>query len=251
MVAVAERVHLQDNAATWITALVEYTAIRPSLDLPAMTTALAYFFLLASIFPGSAATLTGKAEIVDGDTIRVGGLPVRLYGIDAPEGLQTCERGGKTYPCGKVATKALAALIRGQFVKCEIVGKDDFGRMLGNCLAGDTELNAAMVSSGWAVAFVKYSDRYDSEQMEAETAQAGLWAGSFDKPWDWRSGKSQAAETAQGCVIKGNISRGGERIYHMPFQRFYSRTKIDESKGERWFCAEQEALDAGWRRALR
>jgi hypothetical protein len=64
-------------------------------------------------------------------------------------------------------------------------------------------------------------------------------------------GKTQAAEKTQGCAIKGNISRGNERIYHMPFQQFYSRTKIDEGKGERWFCTEQEALDAGWRRSLR
>ena len=42
-----------------------------------------------------AATLNGKAEIVDGDTIKVGGLPVRLYGIDAPEGRQTCEQAAK------------------------------------------------------------------------------------------------------------------------------------------------------------
>ena len=61
----------------------------------------------------AAATLTGKADIVDGDTIKVGGIPVRLYGIDAPEGRQTCQRDGKTYGCGKQATKALANLIAG------------------------------------------------------------------------------------------------------------------------------------------
>jgi endonuclease YncB( thermonuclease family) len=199
----------------------------------------------------SAATLNGKAEIVDGDTIKVGGLPVRLYGIDAPEGLQTCKRKAKAYACGKEATKALADLIKGRPVSCEIVGKDDFGRILGTCFAGNTSLNAAMVSSGWALAFLKYSDRYAAEQRAAKTSQAGLWSGVFEKPWEWRLGKSQAAESAQGCVIKGNISRDGERIYHMPFQHFYSRTKIDKGKGERWFCTEQEARSAGWRRALR
>lgn len=201
--------------------------------------------------PVASASLSGKAEVVDGDTIKIGSLPVRLQGVDAPEGRQTCERHAKTYPCGKEATKVLAGLIGGQSVHCEIVGKDDFGRILGNCRAGETDLNATMVSRGWALAFVKYSDRYVAAQRAAETAQVGMWAGSFDKPWDWRLGKSQAAETVEGCVIKGNISRGGDRIYHMPFHQFYSRTKIDESKGERWFCTEQDALDAGWRRALR
>ena len=47
--------------------------------------------------PAAAATLTGKADVVDGDTIKVGGIPVRLYGIDPPEDRQTCERDGKTY----------------------------------------------------------------------------------------------------------------------------------------------------------
>ena len=48
------------------------------------------------------------------------------------------------------------------------------------------------------------------------------------------------------CRIKGNISKHG-RIYHVPGSRWYDETKIDTSKGERWFCSEQEAIDAGWR----
>lgn len=51
------------------------------------------------------------------------------------------------------------------------------------------------------------------------------------------------------CAIKGNISSSGEKIYHVPGQRYYEATKIDLSKGERWFCSEQAALDAGWRKA--
>lgn len=52
-----------------------------------------------------------------------------------------------------------------------------------------------------------------------------------------------------GCLIKGNISSSGERIYHMPGQRYYDKTVIDTSKGERWLCTEQEAINAGWRRS--
>ena len=54
-----------------------------------------------------------------------------------------------------------------------------------------------------------------------------------------------------GCLIKGNISSSGERIYHVPGQQNYAATVITESKGERWFCTEAEALAAGWRRAKR
>ena len=48
-------------------------------------------------------------------------------------------------------------------------------------------------------------------------------------------------------VIKGNIGDGGVRIYHVPGGPYYSRTVIDESKGERWFCTVAEATEAGWR----
>jgi endonuclease YncB( thermonuclease family) len=51
------------------------------------------------------------------------------------------------------------------------------------------------------------------------------------------------------CNIKGNISASGERIYHMPTDRYYDATGIDESRGERWFCSESEAVAAGWRPA--
>lgn len=53
-----------------------------------------------------------------------------------------------------------------------------------------------------------------------------------------------------GCSIKGNISTNtGERIYHVPGQRYYDETRINEGKGERWFCSEDEARAAGWRRS--
>ena len=211
----------------------------------------ALFTLLLLFHPAIAATLTGKADIVDGDTIKLGGIPVRLYGIDAPEGRQTCKREGKIYACGKRATKELADLIAGQTVQCEIVGRDQYARALGVCTVGDAEINRAVIWDGWALAFVKYSDRYSADQNAAEAAKVGLWAGSFMKPWEWRSGEAEATAKTRACAIKGNINGNGDHIYHLPFQQFYSRTRIDESKGERWFCTEKEALEAGWRRALR
>lgn len=203
--------------------------------------------------PVAAAELSGHADIIDGDTIRVAGESVRIEGIDAPETDQECwTLDGAAYPCGAEATSFLAKLIGGAPVSCAILGRDRYDRSLGICEARGVEINAEMVRSGWALAFRKYSDAYVHEEAAAEQAGAGLWKGTFIYPWDWRSGA--VAETViegQECTIKGNISSSGERIYHMPFQSHYNRTKIDESKGERWFCAEDEALQAGWRRALR
>lgn len=49
------------------------------------------------------------------------------------------------------------------------------------------------------------------------------------------------------CNIKGNINEAGEKIYHVPNSKWYERTFIDVSRGERWFCSEDEARGAGWR----
>jgi hypothetical protein len=60
----------------------------------------------------------------------------------------------------------------------------------------------------------------------------------------------QALAPGSGCNIKGNVSiNTGERIYHVPGQRYYQETRIAPEYGERWFCSEQEARQAGWRRA--
>ena len=54
-----------------------------------------------------------------------------------------------------------------------------------------------------------------------------------------------------GCDVKGNISRSGERIYHVPGGDWYDATRINLAKGERWFCSEEEARAAGWRQSKR
>ena len=112
-----------------------------------------------------------------------------------------------------------------------------------------------MVSQGFALAYRKYSTAYVGQERAAKAARRGLWRGEFVAPWDWRRGKRLAAAAPVArtgeCRIKGNISRSGKRIYHVPGARYYDRTRIDTSKGERWFCSEAEARVAGWRRAKR
>ncbi|WP_245435025.1 phospholipase D-like domain-containing protein [Methylocystis rosea] len=58
----------------------------------------------------------------------------------------------------------------------------------------------------------------------------------------------QNAPAGGNCRIKGNINRKGERIYHLPGERDYARTRMDKGKGERWFCSQEEAVAAGWRK---
>jgi hypothetical protein len=56
---------------------------------------------------------------------------------------------------------------------------------------------------------------------------------------------------APGCEIKGNINLEGEKIYHVPSGEYYEKTVIEPEKGERWFCSEEDAAAAGWRRSKR
>jgi hypothetical protein len=151
---------------------------------------------------------------------------------------------------------------------------DAYGRMLGGCTLRGEDLNAWLVREGWALAYIRYSTAYTSAEENARLQKRGLWQGAFIAPWDWRHrnakttilGGVSVPVNAQSilvpmsgsvgapspeCVIKGNISANGERIYHMPDQKFYARIRMDVAGGRRWFCTPAEAEAAGWRRALR
>ena len=130
--------------------------------------------------------LAGRADIIDGDSIEIGGAKIRLYGIDAPELGQDClDRSGATYACGRLAKRHLERVATGT-VTCEVVETDHYGRDVSICFAGDTDLGAAMVSAGWARAYLSYSLRYASEEQAARRARRGLWDGEFDDPWAFR-----------------------------------------------------------------
>ena len=203
-------------------------------------------------------TVTGHARVVDGDTLEVGGERIRLHGVDAPESRQSCLAGGRRWPCGERATRALAGRIGGGTVSCKERDRDRYGRIVAVCRHGGQDVNAWMVSQGLALAYRRYSNDYVGEEASARDARLGMWRGDFVPPWDWRRGERLAGSRSapksaagSGCRIKGNIGRGGSRIYHVPGGQFYERTRIDTSRGERWFCTEAEARAAGWRRSRR
>ncbi len=194
--------------------------------------------------------MAGIPRVIDGDTIEVHGQRIRLHGIDAPESAQRCIVRGKTYPCGEIAAGALKDLTAGIEVRCEQVDVDRYGRVVATCYDNhDFDVNRNMVYTGWALAYRRYSTRYVATEDDAREAGRGLWRGVFVAPWDWRRGKrlQTAAMPDSGCLIKGNVSKSGERIYHTPGGRWYDQTKITPEKGERWFCTEAEAQAAGWR----
>ena len=200
--------------------------------------------------PAADATLlSGRATVIDGDTLDIAGERVRLEGIDAPEAGQTCGGGWfGTWKCGSQATEQLRWLVGGRRVECESASRDKYGRVLGWCRADGRDINDEMVRTGFAWAFVKYSTRYQAVEAEARKAKAGIWKGEAQAPWVYREQRWDVAETAapDGCAIKGNVTENGH-IYHMPWSPWYAKVKIEPAKGERWFCTEADAAKAGFR----
>jgi endonuclease YncB( thermonuclease family) len=126
----------------------------------------------------------GPIRVLDGDTLELAGERIRLWGIDAVEGDQICQRNGRPWRSGDDATAALEALVDGHKLSCEARDVDGYGRTVATCAVGGQDLGAEMVRQGWALDYEWYSgSAYASEQLEAERAQQGLWAGHSCREW--------------------------------------------------------------------
>ncbi len=156
---------------------------RARLPLPK---SLYWFLVLAltvgGLWLGRRPDIVGGARAIDGDSLVVGGVEMRLKGIDAPEGRQTCTREGRSWPCGEAARAHLVRLAAAGSLRCTDHGSDQHDRKLATCFAGGQNLNQAMVRDGYAVAY----GAYEEDEREARAQRRGLWAGAFERPRDWR-----------------------------------------------------------------
>jgi endonuclease YncB( thermonuclease family) len=194
------------------------------------------------------ASPTGVIRVIDADTLDIGGERVRLYGLDAPEIGQPCELAGQVIDCGTWVAGLVRAEFEGQRARCTTRDIDRFGRQVATCDVAGRDMGAVIVSAGWAVAYRRFSDLYDLDEKAAAVAGRGVWAARFETPEAYRAADQTPAAPDPACTIKGNISSSGY-IYHRPHNRDYARTRIDPSRGERWFCSEADARAAGWRPA--
>ncbi|WP_373418979.1 thermonuclease family protein [Xanthomonas nasturtii] len=212
------------------------------------------------VSPLHAAELVGRATVTDGDTITIAQQRVRLWGIDAPESAQQCTaHDGSAWPCGRRAAAALDGYLLDKTVRCQPKDTDRYGRTVAECFVQGQSVNAWMVRSGWAVAYRQYATAFSADERIAQQQRRNIWQGVFQVPAEYRRDKKARAATARQaapsapshCRIKGNISSNGSKIFHVPGQRDYARTRVSTQKGERFFCSVNEATAAGWRPARR
>jgi len=131
--------------------------------------------------------LEGVGRVIDGDTLDVGGIRVRLHGIDAFERNQMCDAPHGPWACGAAATSALKARAEGRALVCEVLDTDRYGRKVSRCERDGVDVAEALVASGLALAYRRYSPDYVDEETAARSAALGAWNGSFDRPEQWRS----------------------------------------------------------------
>lgn len=131
--------------------------------------------------------ISGRVSVVDGDTLEMHGQRIRLWGIDAPEGSQSCEAAGASYKCGVEAARALDRWLNGRPVTCTPLDRDRYQRIIARCSVDRADLGAWLVTEGHAVRYARYaSAAYRKEEDAARAARRGVWQGAFQAPWDWR-----------------------------------------------------------------
>ena len=226
------------------------------------------------------AGLAASVVVRDGNTIQLGDVTFRLDGIDAPEFDQTCiDDHADPWTCGIEARDQLTRLIGGRDVRCDDLGPDKTSRKrhLGICtVQGDqASLNQQLVRAGLAMSSDGSTKaRFADDAASARDAKAGLWKGCFVAPREFRIGKKDGAligaacrsdrdkeiraalfpedfAAPAGCNIKGKFAVRARvtfnvGIYHLRGCPSYPAI----SEPDRWFCTEDDAQAAGFRKAF-
>lgn len=192
--------------------------------------------------------LAGRATAITGDQLKIQGTTIRLDGVEAPEPDQLCNGPSGKWKCGSAATEALSRAVRGRRVSCELTGTNSAGTPTARCFTGETDVAGALARSGHVFAESGLFPRYGNEERAAKLAKIGLWVGEPERPADYRAKRWDEAKrrAPEGCPIKGRVASGA-RIYVLPWSSTYDSVRVSATRGERWFCSEEEAQAAGWK----
>lgn len=232
--------------------------------------------LILTALPASQ-SLAANATVKDAATLQLGGTTYRLDGIDAPAPDQLCiDEHADSWACGVEARDALTRLIAGRAVRCDDLGTDPLAkkRRLGTCtVEGETaSLNQSLIQLGFALD-TDGAGRFKADETKAKDDRHGLWKGCFVAPQEFRRDKKdglllggscpadrdkeiraalfpEQLVMPPGCTIKAKFAvrarvTGNLGIYHLQGCRSYPGI----TQPDRWFCSEEDAQAAGFRRA--
>lgn len=137
-------------------------------------------------------TVMGRASVIDGDTLEIHDQRIRLWGVDAPEGRQSCDAAdGAVYACGRLSANRLDQHLQDKTVACFEEDTDRYGRMVARCEVDGEDVGAWLVRHGYAVRYARYAGTaYLAEEAAAKQDGAGVWSGRFTNPEDWRRAQS-------------------------------------------------------------
>ena len=155
-------------------------------------------------------TISGSAEIVDGDTLRLGPVTIRIHGIDAPESDQDCAgRNGGRWRCGNAATKSMTRLADGRQIECSPTDRDAYGRIVAVCDVEGVDLGGSLVASGLAWAFRRYSDDYVDAEADARHRGVGIWQAEGRGPAHRRRVRDARSRAISREMASASITRLG------------------------------------------
>lgn len=162
--------------------------------------------------PVTAKEMIGTVSVIDGDTLRMRDITIRLYGIDAPEKKQFCRRSnGTSYPCGRVSATRLFQRVQGKAVRCKAKSETRHEFVIAECLVDKVNLNDGLVRDGLALADRASSREYIASEDLAKTDGIGIWRGEFDNPREWKKihdtkmGNLRGPETGKSPVKTGKV----------------------------------------------
>jgi endonuclease YncB( thermonuclease family) len=144
------------------------------------------FFGLIFFLSATVSADTKKVKVIDGDTIHIGTIKYRFFGIDAPEIKQICEKNNKKIECGILAKNFLENKIGDKIPLCIAKDKDRYQRFVAECFIGNESLSRFMVREGYAVAYRQYSKDFVEDEKFAKENRLGIWSMSFQMPSDYR-----------------------------------------------------------------
>jgi endonuclease YncB( thermonuclease family) len=127
--------------------------------------------------PDRPEVIEGSAVALDGDTLLIAGISVRIFGIDAPDMIT---------PLGPHARAKLDDLLTLGPVSCRVLTRDGAERPIALCTAGRNDLAQLQLLTGMATtnrlltyapdADPRLAAEYDKAEHRARNAKAGLWA---------------------------------------------------------------------------